>query len=75
MVRSAIESHFRASKMANGGPFCKLKKKQLHIYLKWRENEMAIKNDFRASKMADCGHFVNKFQKQKLRIDLKWEEV
>ena len=36
----------------------------------------AIESDFRSSKMAAGGHFENKFKKkEKLRIDLKWQEM
>ena len=35
MVRNAIESEFRTSKMGAGSHFVKIKKKQLRIDLKW----------------------------------------
>ena len=49
-------------------------KKRIAVY--WSEMARnATERDFRSSKMVVGGHFIKKIKKEKLRIDLKWQEM
>ena len=74
MARSAIESEFQTSKMADVSHIVKKFKKKLRIDLQWPE--MRSKVNFGRPKRPTSGILSKKFQnKIKLRIDLKWPEM
>ena len=62
MVRNAIESEFRTSKMADGSYFDKNFPKKLKVAYRSEMARNLIESEFRTSKMADVSHFVKNFQ-------------
>ena len=80
MVRNAIESNVRSSKMNTGGHFeNKIKTKKGDYWYEMARN--AIERDFRPSRMVAGGHFENSKNKSCILIwngekcDQKWFSV